>query len=279
MKNIDKSSTFNEQLELKIETLKGPHDSEVSYCPARGGIPTSIKIYGIEILYLNKDNFKDLDKNVRGGIPILFPNTGPVDQEKYPGLKQHGLARTSSKWQAEKNEEENLFTEKLSSDDETKKIFPYDFLLQISGKIEEDGSITLKQGVDNLEKDKSLPTSMGLHPYFKVPRELKKDIKFNFKGGEIIEKDFKNWSNDGTTVIDNPGLYNPSAVVEIFIPELGTLTLDISSEYKKIQIWSLPDSDFICIEPVFRQEGDFINNPEMVKPGDSAQGKINIKLG
>ena len=123
-----------------------------------------------------------------------------------------------------------------------------------------------------------MPISMGLHPYFKVPDENKKDIKFNFAGGEIIEKDFANWSQGGTTSIDNPKLKDPNAVLKIDIPGLGTLIMDVSMEYQKIWIWSVPGEDFICIEPVMRNEGGLIDNPEMIKPGETLSGKVTLRL-
>ena len=47
---------------LKIETIKIPDGSEASYCSERGGIITSIKFKGKEILYLDKETFEDTKK-------------------------------------------------------------------------------------------------------------------------------------------------------------------------------------------------------------------------
>ena len=238
-----------------------------------------MKLKGVEILYVDEASFADVNKNVRGGIPILFPNAGPLEGENnpYPNLKQHGFGRTSSEWVVEEAKD-GEFSEKLSSDAETKKVFPFDLETRMRGRLEDDGSITLMQEVTNLEADKEMPVSMGLHPYFKVPNSEKKNIKFNFPGGELVEEEFEKWSQGGTTCIDNPKMTDADAVLRVEIPGLGTLVMDVSEEYKKIWIWSLPGQDFICVEPVMRNSGGLIDDPEMVKPSETLSGKVNFRL-
>ena len=260
---------------LKIETVKGPEESEVSFCPERGGIITSIKLKGKEILYLEPDNLADTTKNVRGGIPILFPNAGPLKVGDYK-LAQHGYARTSSEWQVEPTEG-SAFSERLSVNEEMKQAFPYELLLRIKGQLEDDGSFSLTQEVENKD-EKELPISMGLHPYFKVPNDKKKEIEFDFLGGEQVKKDFATWSSGGTTMIDNPKIKDPNAVLRIKLPDLGTVILDVSAEYKRIWVWSLPDKDFICVEPVMRDVDGLVNDPEIIEPSQTYSGKVNFKL-
>lgn len=261
-----------------MKTSAGQNKSEVSFSPERGGIIKSIKLAGKEVLYLDEETFFDETKNVRGGIPILFPNAGMLESENnpYPDLKQHGFARIS-KWTSE-DATKGRFSEKLASNAKTKKVFPFDLELRMKSELNSDGSVTLLQEVTNLEKDKEMPIAMGLHPYFKVPSERKKDIKFDFTGGEEIEKDFANWSQGGTTRIDNPKVNELGAVLKIELPELGILTIDASVEYQKIWVWSLPEKDFICIEPIVREEGGLLSDPQMVGPGETFSGKVTFRL-
>lgn len=268
---------FYEKPEIKIETINGPDGSEVSFCPERGGIITSIKLKEKEVLYLEADTLADKTKNVRGGIPILFPNAGPIKEGKYP-LPQHGYARTSDKWEVEPGKK-NEFSEKLSTNEDMVKLFPYDLSLRMKAKMEqEDGSVSLSEEVTNEDENKELPVAMGLHPYFRVPDAEKMNIKFDFEGGKDIEKDFKTWSDGGTTVIDNPKLKDEKAVLRIEIPELGTLIMDVSKEYRKIWIWTLPGKDFICIEPAMRAPGGLERDPEMIKPGQTFTAGVNLKI-
>ncbi len=262
----------------KMETISGPNGNEVAFSPERGGIITSLKLHGVEALYLDTKTFVDPKVNVRGGVPILFPNAGPLEGERspYPALKQHGFARTSA-WTAERVEGAG-WSERLVSDDETKQVFPYDLELRMKGELRDDGSVVLVQEVTNRETDREMPVAMGLHPYFWVSNDKKKDIKFAFPGGKYIEDNVEKWANGEMVSTENPKVNDPDAVLRIEIPGLGTLVMDVSAEYQKIWVWSLPDKDFICIEPVMRNIGGLISDPEMVKPGETLSGRVSLQL-
>src|SRR5690606_5004581 len=65
--------------------------------PARGAIATSLSIGGTELLYLDRETFHDPANNVRGGIPILFPFAGSLENGRLEAsgtlIPQHGFAR------------------------------------------------------------------------------------------------------------------------------------------------------------------------------------------
>lgn len=279
--NFENPASLNEnnsekEQPLKIETIKGPDNGEVFYCPERGGIISSIKLGGKEILYLDEETFNDLKSNVKGGVPILFPNAGPLAEgSKFPNLEQHGFARKSA-WQSASADGE--FEENLSANQETMLAYPYDFNLSVFGKLEEDASFTITCAVENREDSKELPVSHGLHPYFKVPNTEKANIKFNFEGGELIEEQVETWANGKAVSIDNPKVKNPRATMEIKIPSLGTLVIDASVEYEKIWVWSMPGKDFVCVEPVMRNKNGLIDDPKMVKPKETFLATVNFKL-
>jgi len=251
-------------------------ESSLSFSPDRGGIITSMKLRGKELLYLDEETFNDPNKNVRGGIPILFPNAGPLEESDQYSLNQHGFARIS-KW-SEELSGKSEFIETLKSSEETKEQYLYDCEIQIKGSLEDDGSVTIEQTVMNNEIEKEMPVSMGLHPYFKVPHAEKSEIRFDFEGGDSVERDVENWSNDGTTSIENPKCKYSEAVLRVIIPKLGTLIMDVSSEYKRIWIWSQPGKDFVCIEPIMRDNNGLLDDPEMVKPKESYVGRVNYRL-
>ena len=260
---------------FKIITIKVPGIGEVSVCPERGGVITSLKFRGKEILYIEKDTLYNKEKNVHGGIPILFPNAGNIPDElknkSLGNLKQHGFARDSSMWVFHKTH--NGFKEILIANSDTKKVYPYNFQLTILGEFEKDGSFTITQTVKNHDKDKYIPISSGLHPYFKIPNSLKKNIEFDFPGGNYIGENIATWSN-GTLVSRN----NPKISMHINIPNLGIINLNISKEFEKIWVWSETGKNFVCIEPIMRDKGGIIKEPEIIKPGETFTAKFNIKL-
>lgn len=254
----------------QIETIKTKEGNEISFSAMRGSIITSLKFNEKEILYFNKESFENTEDNVRGGIPILFPNAGGVEGPKYPNLKQHGFAR-DMKWIS--NKMQNGFISILESNKESKEMFSYEFYTKIRAEFKDDGSFEINQSVKNLEKEKELPISMGLHPYFKVPSELKKDIEFNFKGGDFIKENIKKWSNGEYISIDNP-----KGKMEINIPTIGKIILNVSKEYEKIWVWSKKGEDFFCIEPVMRDKNGLVNNPHKIKPADTFSAGFNISF-
>lgn len=172
----------------------------------------------------------------------------------------------------------NELKESLISNKETRKLYPYDFNFSLLGRFEEDNSFTLGCNIENKEEIASLPISMGFHPYFKVPNSEKNNINFDFAGGEEAENNREVWISGGTLYLDNPKLRNPKAVLKIKIPELGTLVIDASIEYKKIWIWSQPGKDFICIEPIMRDVDGLLNSPKIIRPGETFSANINFKL-
>ena len=262
---------------MNQETLSTPL-SKLSYCPTRGGIITSLCLGGKELLYLDEASFQNTQLNVRGGIPILFPNAGPIEDEYFPNLKQHGFARTSSDWQSVQNTAGTRFTETLETDASSTPEYPFTVRQTLSGILEEDGSATLIQQVTNLESTKSVPVSMGLHPYFNIQTKEKHALTFECVGGELIEAAAENWSNGSTPSIANPRTLDPHTSIRVTIPSLGVLTLTASPEYQRIWIWSLPGKDFLCIEPVLRDVGGLVSDPQIVFPGETFSAQLNIKL-
>ncbi len=260
----------------KIKKVSSLNNSSISYCPERGGIITSIILRGKEILFFDEGTFCDLSVNVRGGVPILFPNAGKLlESNVFPKLKQHGFVREKG-WLDDVVEDG--FKETLIADSETKALYNFDFKLAVGGNFESDESVTISCEIENLETTRSMPISMGLHPYFRVLDEEKKNIKFNFLGGEEVASKIDVWSNGGTVVIDNPKLKFPNEKIEIIIPDLGSLILDISLEYEKIWVWSLPGKNFICVEPMMRALNGLVDRPWLLKAQAKLSCLINLKL-
>lgn len=257
---------------LEIETVKMPNGNSVSYCPERGIITSLEMDGGIEVLYMDKETLNDKSVNIKGGIPVLFPNAGPIPEElkksELSGLDQHGFAR-KQKW--ESTETMMGIDAELRDNKETRKIFPYSFDLSLINRFERGGSFTVTMQARNFEEQKDMPVSFGLHPYFNAHNEQKKNIKFNFEGGKYIEENVEKWTNGEAISLANPG-----GPMEVIIPGMGTFILKASSEYKRIWIWSQPGKNFICIEPIMRDNGGIVTDPEMVKPYQKISADFNI---
>lgn len=103
--------------------------------------------------------------------PILFPIVGSIKNKEYTWrgkvytMGQHGFARDCEFIMTQQQEQEIWFS--LSANDETKKIYPFEFTLNIGYRL--DGrKVTVMWKVEN--KDETLlPFSIGGHPAFMCP--------------------------------------------------------------------------------------------------------------
>ena len=249
-----------------FEIKKIEHDklNSVSYCADRGGIITSLVLQGKELLYLDRETLNNKALSVRGGIPILFPNAGALRENLlFPKLEQHGFVRNIG-WKDDSTAKNiNL---KIESNRELNNVYPYQFKIETSASISKDNSFLFEQKILNTDTQQ-IPVSAGLHPYFKVENKWKKNIIFDFPGGQYVSDSFDSWSQGHYISIDNPAVKNIKDPMKVIIPELGSLILQVSPNYKKIWIWSLSEKDFICIEPVMRDINGLIEDPCFINIG------------
>lgn len=105
--------------------------------------------------------------------PLLFPFVGRLkdDQYSYQGktypMGQHGFARDYDFSVVEQTAEKVVFV--LESDEESKKIYPFDFILRVSYEVWGEG-LRLRFEVEN-PRTEELIFALGGHPAFNVPLE------------------------------------------------------------------------------------------------------------
>lgn len=58
-------------------------DVRAMVVPARGALVASLQVAGRDVLYLDRATLDDPTKNVRGGIPVLFPFAGKLADELF----------------------------------------------------------------------------------------------------------------------------------------------------------------------------------------------------
>jgi galactose mutarotase-like enzyme len=156
-----------------IELSDADARSTVTVVPARGAIATRFRVGDRDLLYMDDATLRDPAKNVRGGIPVLFPSPGPLVGDRFVhdgrsgSMKQHGFARTRA-WETRSvgATDAARATLVLRSDDATRAAFPFDFLLAITFSLS-GARLRLDVEVENTG-DGVLPFAFGLHPYFHV---------------------------------------------------------------------------------------------------------------
>ena len=214
----------------------------VEIVPERGALVTALRVGMRDVLYLDPATLADPAKNVRGGIPVLFPFAGKLADETLTltgtKMKQHGFARDRAWTVTEQDAASVRMT--LADDAETRARYPFDFVAHHHVMIVPGGvqlELTIVAG------DQPLPVSPGWHPYFNLAREDKAKIR----GGGVEPSQF------GDDREFDFGIVAPVAGRSRFA--VPRLELEASPELRHLQLWSQPGKPFVCIEPFFGPAG------------------------
>jgi len=234
-------------------------NSQIEVVPERGGLVTSWRINGQEVFYLDIERFTHPDLSVRGGNPILFPLCGNLPNNTYNvdgtdfNIKQHGFARELP-WTvtAESNQGGASVTVELTSNEQTKAVYPFDFNVLFTYVLR-GNTLEIRQEYKNLSSTQ-MPFSSGFHPYFlcgdksqieanipsvsyednRTKESFAFDGKFNFEQDEI-DSVFGKLSSRSTSVVDNDRKLK--------------IAIDYDDFYTYLVFWTVKGKEFYCLEP------------------------------
>lgn len=242
-----------------------------------------INFKGAELssVYNKKENIEHIwqaDETVWGRhAPILFPIVGKVKDGKYKVdgkdyfLGQHGFARDRIFELEEITETKVVF--KLESDDDSLKIYPFNFSLFVIYNLE-GAKLNICYEVVNTDT-KDILFSLGAHPGFTVPFNSKssfEDYYLEFEKNETTDKLLLSENGllsgevhekflDSTNVI--PLKYETFSKDALVFEKLESSFIIIKSKKTDISlkvgidnfpllgIWTMPgkDAPYVCIEP------------------------------
>jgi galactose mutarotase-like enzyme len=234
-------------------------DAYLEVVPARGGIITRWQICGEDLLYLDRERFKDPNLSVRGGVPILFPICGNLPDNTYQHqgrnytLKQHGFARDLP-WQVSKQSSETAasLTLELNSNEATRQVYPFDFQLIFTYQLQ-GNSLRIHQKVINLSPEK-MPFSIGFHPYFQVTDKTR--LSFDIPSSQYLDQRTKTFHSYSSNFDFNLEEID-AAFPQITRHQSGfsdsyhqrQIVLSYDDLYTTIVFWTLKDKNYICLEP------------------------------
>ncbi|MDA7514509.1 D-hexose-6-phosphate mutarotase [bacterium] len=217
------------------------------------------------VLYLSPKAKLDTSLPIRGGIPICWPWFNKNAEN--PDLPSHGIARTRF-WtliSAETNGRSAKLVFNLTSDEETKKLFPHDFDLTATIHIGDKLRVVLKQKNTGEEPFK---VSSALHTYLSVgdtDRIMLEGLKGSHYVDCLLPPDAEEVYQEGALPINEhiDRIYKSMSSVlirdldrqrSVFIDKAGSRTTVVWNPWvnqsKKLK--DLPDRDyreFLCIEP------------------------------
>ena len=209
--------------------------------------------------------------------PVLFPNVGKYygghftyNGTDYP-MGQHGFARDTEFEQVASGE--NFVTYRLCADEESKKVYPFDFVLEITHRLNEN-HLTVEWNVKNTD-NKEMYFTIGGHPAFNVnvlPDTDFEDYSLVFKEGteklSYVLLDAESGTAIGDKVYEleltdskyalKKDMFDKDALVfdggqiewaALALPDGKPYIVLESKGFPNFGIWSKPGAPYVCLEP------------------------------
>jgi len=200
--------------------------------------------------------------------PILFPIVGTLKNNTYHyngieyQLPRHGFARDMEFTLS--NKSENSATFSLTSSEESNKVYPFDFELQVIYTLVENKLIIAYNIINN--NNYTMPFSIGAHPAFALPKPFG-EYTLEFEYPEVLtsfelENDLL---SDKATTIEMVGnqipldysLFEKDALIFKELQSKAITILENKSPLLRVQfndfpnlgIWTKSNAPFLCIEP------------------------------
>lgn len=245
--------------------LRSGH-TEVAIAPHRGAIVTSFRCANRELLYLDEATFNDASKNVRGGIPILFPTPGKLENDRwhYAGqsgeLKQHGFARNLA-WRVAARDASSA-TLLLSSGEATRRGYPWEFAARLTYVVSAN-TLRIEFEVKNAS-DSPMPFAFGVHPYFLVRDKATASIPTratqafdNVAKAVVPLRGFDLMQDE----VDLHLLDHGSTCAILEVDEGERIAIETSPEFIRWVVWTVAGKDYVCLEP-WTAPGNALNTGE-----------------
>lgn len=202
--------------------------------------------------------------------PILFPIVGTLKNNTYTinntsyHLPRHGFARDMEFNLVSKTNESAVFS--IQSDNETLKIYPFEFELQIIYTLV-DSQLDIQYKVTNKSVSK-MPFSIGAHPAIALPGkfenyalefEKKETLKYSLLENDLISNTMKQLETIEGQIQLNYPLFENDALIFKSLESNSLTILENNIPYIKVDfadfpslgIWTKEKAPFICIEPWF----------------------------
>lgn len=233
-----------------IELISG--DARACVVPEHGALTSSWTVGGRDIFMPLHDRSTPNGVRKRGGMPILFPNAGPLEAKDGLSLAAHGFAREMP-WQVTE-QSDSLVVLRLVDTEVTRHQFPYSFACNLFIALK-DLSISYKLVVEN-KSEMTMPVAPGLHPYFGIPIDR---VRTNVPGFNPVEYAF-------TDVLYLP--WQESVIIRT--DKDYSVEMSTGKHFKALTVWS-DSPEYICIEPWVASEGALHRETDriVIGPGGS----------
>lgn len=237
--------------------------------------------------------------------PILFPIVGTLKNNYYQyneteyHLSRHGFARDMEFELIDKNENSATFS--IKSSEETLKVYPFKFELQITYSLDK-ATLSIEYKVIN-KGELKMPFSIGAHPAFAlqgdfenyaIEFEKEESLKYYLLENDLISNKTKTLELQNKQVTLNYPLFENDALIFKTL-ESNSLTILKNSkpklrvhfnDFPNLGIWTKMNAPFLCIEPWFgysdtnESSGNIFEKEgiQILNSGGNFNVKLNIEI-
>ncbi len=218
-----------------------------------------------------------------GQAPVLFPVIGQLLEGKYRyagteyEMPKHGFSRHMPFQVASAEESEIVFV--LSSNDETRKIYPFEFDFFVIYKIMDDGLSCTHRVVN--KTDGEMWFSCGAHPGFNCKIGDKLVFSENetlssrrIDSDSILTEELVPVLDSSAEIRLTPTLFANDALI---LENVRSSSVDLVAESGErvltfflpdspwLGIWAKPNAPFVCIEPWYGVNDDRVKKDDLSK--------------
>lgn len=200
--------------------------------------------------------------------PILFPIVGTLKNNTYSyngndfQMSRHGFARDMFFDVVFESKNSVVFS--LVDTEETRKMYPFEFELQIIYTLEEN-SLFIEYNVIN-KSETPIPFSIGAHPAFSLNGnfenftlefEKEEHLEYYLLENDLISNKKKTLELENNQIELNYPLFENDALIFKSLQSNAVTLLENSKPFLKVNfenfpslgLWTKKDAPFLCIEP------------------------------
>jgi galactose mutarotase-like enzyme len=226
--------------------------------------------------------------------PVLFPIVGTLNNNTYLyngqpyALSRHGFARDNVFSVKEQHQESITFS--LTSNHETKKVYPFDFELELVYTLSQK-TLEIRYNVIN-NSNSIMPFSIGAHPAFALPGNFESYslifdtdeplISTQLENDLLSETSIEIPVQKGVLPLTYPLFKNDALIFKSLKSKTITIAKDDHSflkvaftDFPHLGIWTKEGAPFICIEP---WQG-YSDAPDTKGIFTEKEGIINLEAG
>ena len=230
----------------------------------------SLVVEGISIWYNDPIRRNNTSTTIRESF-WMRPVAGSISQEAQHTLSmqqpQHGFLRDVV-WHIKKSPN-SIYMEYIHTQWSAHFAwFPYQCTLQQYITIEKNIATCALHIINN--DIQNIPYALWHHTYYSISQQQKKHITTSL---DLTPNEFDDWIEwRRTIVVQNP------IHISIQLPSMPAYTLYIPPTFRYIWLWSEPQKDFVCIEPVTANPESILHEYMSIPPDTTQKVWFSISL-